>query len=253
MATVTDHPSGSFCLHVAASAEPARAQAFWGALLGWAFAPLALGPLPTWEAQLDGETVAVLTQAAPGAPSHWLSYLRTDSPGPVLARVGALGGRLLGPWAPAGGLGSAVSALDGQGALLAFWQPRTYIGARRVAGPGAAVWRELATHDPAGAAAFYDGLVGWRADTLPTPEAPRAVLLRRGLPVAGLRLLDPDEAQIPAHWAVHLGVSALEPALAQVQGLGGRVVRAPQPVPGRGRAALIVDPVGLPAWLAEAG
>lgn len=71
---------GAMVLNQLNTTDPEGAQAFYGALFGWAFAPVAGGALPYWGVtsggRLNGGMMA-LDPRAP-APPHWLVYFTVD-------------------------------------------------------------------------------------------------------------------------------------------------------------------------------
>ena len=100
---------------------------------------------------------------------------------------------------------------------------------------GTPCWTELVTPDPAAAAAFYAGVLGWSgADGAPE-------FRRDGLPVAGLRQGDPAG---PAGWLSYVATDDLAGTAERAEQNGGAVVAPPYEVPGRGRAAMVADPAG---------
>lgn len=115
-------------------------------------------------------------------------------------------------------------------------------------------WYELATTSPTDAAAFYEALVGWDAQTWGGPHD-YTLLVGPGGPVGGL-MTQPDDAKAMGYgpmWVGYVGVPALEPALARAVELGATVHMGPLDIPGAGRYAVLVDPQGAPFGLHQAG
>lgn len=93
---------------------------------------------------------------------------------------------------------------------------------------GAPVWAELVSYDRAASAAFYGGLLGWKADA------------------AGFTLADMRVAGIASggsEWRLYLRVSDVDAAAAAAEEAGGQVYLAP-PTGDLGRAVLMTDPTG---------
>jgi predicted enzyme related to lactoylglutathione lyase len=49
---------------------------------------------------------------------------------------------------------------------------------------------------------------------------------------------------VPAHWLAYVTVEAVDETAARAASLGGRIVALPFDVPGVGRVAVLVDPLG---------
>ncbi len=101
---------------------------------------------------------------------------------------------------------------------------------------GTPCWVELVTPDPAGATAFYGGLLGW-SGVDGGPE-----FRRDGLAVAGLR--GSDDPGRPAGWLSYVATDDPAGAVARAEAAGGSVLAPPFEVPGRGEAAVLAHPAG---------
>ena len=68
------------------------------------------------------------------------------------------------------------------------------------------------------------------------------VLLKvNGRPAAGLIQILPEWGDVPSNWSVVFEVEGCDAAVAQVQELGGSVVREPHDLEGVGRFAVVAD------------
>jgi predicted enzyme related to lactoylglutathione lyase len=108
--------------------------------------------------------------------------------------------------------------------------------------PGTFCWAELATPDPEGARAFYQAVLGWRAD----PE--RALFAAPGAPGERPRAtasLRPAPAGTAASWTSAVVVGHLPAARARAIRLGGVVLAEALPVTGLGTLAVIRDRAGI--------
>lgn len=104
---------------------------------------------------------------------------------------------------------------------------------------GTFCWVDLGTTDLQGAKRFYEGLLGWQAEEVETPD-PGVYLVARidGRDVAGLH----DHSQGGAHdWDSYIAVDDLDATLAAVDELGGAVEYGPHDIPGSARMATITD------------
>lgn len=113
---------------------------------------------------------------------------------------------------------------------------------------GRFVWHELLTTDPAGAAAFYTGVLGWSArEWLPSSDAARCALWAQGsVPLGGLMQLPQDvrTAGAPPYWLAYVSTPDADATVARAWGLGAKILAAPMDMPGVGRVAVLADPQG---------
>jgi predicted enzyme related to lactoylglutathione lyase len=108
------------------------------------------------------------------------------------------------------------------------------------------VWYELTTTDTAGAARFYESVIGWASADASTPRQPYTLFSAAGVPVAGL-LPMPEHLQargLGPHWTGYIGVSDLDGVLARIRQAGGTLHFGPEAVPAVGRLAVVGDPQG---------
>lgn len=153
------------------------AMAFYGAVLGWTFAPATPPGTPFRYviAQLDGADVAGLggpaeapgagdgVVGAEGAPT-WNTYVAVEDADAAAARVADLGGTVTQPPTAAGEGGRSVVATDPSGAQVRLWEARNRLGAQVANAPGSWNFSELHTADRDAAVRFYGALFGWQLD-----------------------------------------------------------------------------------------
>ncbi|MFG5408104.1 VOC family protein [Piscinibacter sakaiensis] len=106
------------------------------------------------------------------------------------------------------------------------------------------VWYELMTSDPAAAAAFYTGVVGWQAADSGMPGVDYTVLSAGPSMIAGLMALPEHLVAegVPPHWIGYVGVDDVDAKTAELQRLGGQLHKAPEDIPGVGRFAVRTAP-----------
>ena len=109
---------------------------------------------------------------------------------------------------------------------------------------GAFSWNELMTSDPAGAAAFYRQLFGWRIDEVNMGTGPYRVVHAGDAAVGGIMAMPPGAPPMPPAWGCYVTVADLDQTLATCKALGGKVAMQPMVVPNVGRVAVIQDPQG---------
>jgi predicted enzyme related to lactoylglutathione lyase len=114
---------------------------------------------------------------------------------------------------------------------------------------GTFCWVDLGTADPAGAKAFYGGLLGWELEDLPAGGKGTYTICRLGgKAVAGLY----DQAE-GAGWGSYVKVDDVDRAAARARELGAELLVEPFGTPGGGRVATVRDPAGAPVSLSRPG
>jgi predicted enzyme related to lactoylglutathione lyase len=115
--------------------------------------------------------------------------------------------------------------------------------------PGTPSWIDLGSPDPKGAAAFYGGLFGWKAEFDPRPEAGGyGMFTLDGKNVAGIGpQQNPD---MPPYWTVYITVADADETVKKVNDAGGTTIAGPMDVFDAGRMAVFQDSVGsfISAW-----
>ena len=239
----TEHPPGTFSWTDLATTDPDAAKAFYTALLGWEPDDHANpgGGVYTFLRKQGLEVAALHGHLPEGAPPNWTSYVTVEDADAVAKQAGELGARTLAGPFDVGRAGRMAVLQDPQGAVFAVWEPRQSIGARLVNDPGALCMNQLNVSDRDVARSFYEGLFGWRFETV--SEGPHFEAVYNGDRLnAGLMDLPPD-AQVPSHWLVYFTVENLDDDAARIAELGGVVVVAPTRVPA-GRFLVARDPQG---------
>jgi predicted enzyme related to lactoylglutathione lyase len=110
---------------------------------------------------------------------------------------------------------------------------------------GRFVWQELMTEDTAAAATFYSKLLGWHVHASGgDPAYTELHVGDRG--VAGMMKM-PDSAKAmgakPA-WMPYITADAVDPAVVEIERLGGKVIKPASDIPNVGRFAVVSDPQG---------
>ncbi|MEV6709889.1 VOC family protein [Micromonospora wenchangensis] len=229
--------------------DPAQAETFYAALLGWTVRAERLGGTTYRMCSIDGRDVAGISDAAAlhgDRPRGWLTYFAVDDIAASARQAVALGGELVAPprYLPAAGTGAAV--IDPFGAAFGLYQGESRVGVQAVNSVGALCWNELDTGEPAEAVAYYRTLFGYttqQRDDSPTAR-PYTVLMLADVPVAGVLELDnawPNP--IPSTWVTYFAVASLDDALVRVTALGGKPTVGPVDTP-HGRLHLVKDPGG---------
>jgi len=109
---------------------------------------------------------------------------------------------------------------------------------------GAFSWTELLTSDVAAARKFYGELLGWKIRDMEGSSMGYRIISTGEQDVGGMMAI-PDKAKgmAPA-WGTYVTVKNVDETTARVKALGGKVLSAPQDIPGVGRFSVIQDPQG---------
>lgn len=242
-------PPGTPCWVDISVTDPARARAFYAAVLGWEFSDQdeRLGGYVT--ALVDGERVAGLAPPMPPGlsdgpePPHvWTTYLAADDLASLTERVTAAGGQVVMPAMPLEELGAMALFLDPTGAGFGVWQAGQHTGATLVNAPGALAWSDVMVGDFAAGRQFYAEVFGYRYDDLAGGGLPYALFTPPGAPRPAGGIGQVGEGGFP-HWVVTFGVADADVAVRQARAHGGSVVTEPYDFE-FGRAAIVVGPDG---------
>ena len=114
-----------------------------------------------------------------------------------------------------------------------------------MAADGTFVWYELMTTDLAAASAFYSTVNGWEVVDSGMPGQTYLIAQAAGVPMGGIMGM-PEAVLAAGHGPAWRGmVSAdVDKTAASITAAGGRVLRAPEDIPGVGRFAVVADPQG---------
>ncbi|HEX2040814.1 MAG TPA: VOC family protein [Acidimicrobiales bacterium] len=219
------------------------AVAFYGTLFGWTVAKAAPDSGGYRMALLREKAVAGVGPAQDPGPPRWTTYVSVADADTTTAAVREAGGTVLLEPMDVLDAGRMAVFSDPTGVVLSIWQPGQHRGAQLANEPGTFCWSELNSRDTETAAAFYEAVFGWKADTTTEPTQYTQFVLD-GRSVAGM--LDmagrvPDE--VPAHWLVYFGSADVDGTVAAAQQEGGQVFVGPMDIPA-GRFAVLGDPQG---------
>jgi uncharacterized protein len=106
------------------------------------------------------------------------------------------------------------------------------------------VWYELCTTDPAAAASFYAGVVGWTAKPSGLPGVDYTLLCVGDRQVGGVISLPPEQMPPRPVWFGYIGVDDVDAKATEISAAGGGIHKTPQDIPSIGRFAVVNDPQG---------
>lgn len=115
------------------------------------------------------------------------------------------------------------------------------------------IWYELMTTDQDAAIAYYEKVVGWRAEDMSIPEMGDyryTILNAAGRGVGGLALIPDEYAEfMEPGWFGYVHVADADAAAAAMEAAGGKVLMKPDDIPTVGRFAMVADPTGAAFYL----
>jgi predicted enzyme related to lactoylglutathione lyase len=230
------------------STDPDASKRFYGALFGWDFddVPTPQGPIYSM-CKLRGKEVAGIGPLPPdmaeaGMPPMWNSYVTVDDVDATAASVADAGGTVMMPPMDVMDAGRMAGIMDPTGAAIMIWQAKDSIGAQLVNENGTLTWNELITPDVDAAAAFYEKLFGWKAQTDDMGGGMNYTsFLLDGQPVGGA--MKPPMEGMPPFWGVYFAVDDCDGTVATAKEAGATIVVEPNDIP-PGRMAVITDPIG---------
>ena len=111
--------------------------------------------------------------------------------------------------------------------------------------PGKIVWSDLFVDDVARVRDFYTRLFGWSWRWVGGDDRRYGLLLRDGIPVAGIARLAPEDAPRPyGRWVHYLSAPDVGAVTDATLASGGRVLLAPRTFPERGEFSILADSEG---------
>ena len=111
---------------------------------------------------------------------------------------------------------------------------------------GTFYWNELMTSDVDRARAFYSATLGWTFEPMPMGEGTTYWVIRLGETMVG-GMMDMNGVTppgVPPHWFAYIAVDDVDAKVANAVSLGATIVRPAWDVPGVGRIAILMDPLG---------
>ncbi|TXM74292.1 VOC family protein [Methylobacterium sp. WL103] len=247
---MADH-AGTFVWYELTTPDVAAAQAFYGAVAGWAIVDAGMPGIDyrlatVGDVRICGMMASAGCEAPAGTRHGWLGYVGVADVDASAERVTAAGGRITFAPRDIPGVGRFCMAADPQGAAFALFRgdgPPPPMPPRGTPGPFA--WHELHARDWEPAFAFYAGLFGWETSMAVDmgPMGTYQVFARYGVDLGGMM-----SAPLPTapSWLFYIAVEAIDAAAERVAAAGGTVLQGPHPVPGGDWIVQAQDPQGTP-------
>ncbi|MGD9531650.1 VOC family protein [Pseudonocardia sp.] len=246
MARIESATIGAPCWFDLFTRDPARAEEFYGAVLGWTADP-AITEFGGYVNFRSGDTIVAGMLSHDGTADHpdgWTVYFATTDAKATADTAVAAGATVADEPMQVGDLGTFAVLVDPAGAPFGLWQPGAHQGFGVAAEAGAPLWFEYHAREYAPAVGFYTAALGVEASVMSdTPEFRYSQLVVDGEPRAGIFDATYLPEGVPSNWQVYLGVPDTDAAVDTVVRLGGRVIHAAEDTP-FGRIATVVDPTG---------
>jgi len=109
---------------------------------------------------------------------------------------------------------------------------------------GALGWVELMTTDVKAAKKFYTSIFGWETEKAPMEGMEYTMVKVGGEAVGGVMQAPAECEGQPPCWHIYVTVDDVDATAKKVKAHGGKVLRAPEDIPGVGRFCVIQDPQG---------
>ncbi len=237
------HP-GKFVWFEHLSADVPAARRFYEALFGWHTEAMPMGARTYSMIMNGGNAIGGYFSAPAGVPPNWLGYLSVDDVD--ASHRAALAAGASERMAPTniGEVGRSSVIADPTGAVLALWKSaRGDAPDAAQAAMGAFCWNELTTGDEIKALAFYERVFGYGHDTMDMGPMGSYYILKTGT-TGRAGLMRTPAGGPPPMWLPYVAVADVDACAARAATLGAQVMKPPQDIPGVGRFAILLDPLG---------
>jgi hypothetical protein len=235
--------------------DVAKAKAFYGALFGWTFKDMEMGPGGTYGViENGGKGIGGIMKQPPGmeaVPAMWTSYVAVPDVDASVAAAKSSGGQV--PWGPTDveGVGRMATVLGFDGTAIAVMKPspRDESMAPPTGRPPAGdfCWETLTTADVDRAKTFWTSVMPWKASSgagMPTFSVGDGMENQ----VADIQ---PTRGPVPPNWLTYVVVAKIEPAAEKALQLGGKLMMPAMAIPNVGRIGVILDDQGAALGLFE--
>jgi len=250
MQEVPDFKPGTFCWIELGTSDNEAAKTFYTQLFGWDYVDNPMGPGAVYTIlKLDGKDIGGLYKLMPdmvahGIPPNWMSYVSVSSADETAEKAKAEGATLLNGPFDVYSLGRMAVVQDPTGAVFSLWEAKDNKGSGIYNVPNSFCWNELGTNDTQRAGEFYSNTFGWTRDTQTFGPMEYTIFKNGDRGAGGMYKITPEMGPIPPHWLVYFAVDDCDAMVQKATGLGGRVMKPADDIPGVGRFAILNDPQG---------
>jgi len=230
-----------------ATAEPARAEDFYGQVFEWAIREPGVESGGYVNFFLGEDVVAGMIGNRPdsGFPDGWTTYLASADVRATAAAVPEAGGEVVREPMDIHDVGSMALVRDAGGASVGLWQPGTHRGFGARGRAGAPAWHELHTWKYAETVRFYEQALQWRTSVMgDSPDFRYTVMVDdQGVQLAGIMDGSVYAPEGQPSWSTYWGSDDVDATLSAVERMGGRILQPAEDTP-YGRLAQAADPTG---------
>jgi len=249
MANVDTHAPGTLCWAELGTTNQDAAKKFYQSVLGWTPVDHPMGPGFVYTMfTLDGRNAGAcytLTPDMPGenVPPHWLLYVSVSDADQTASKVARAGGKLLKEPFDVMEFGRMGVLQDPNGAVIAFWQPKTHPGFGIEGAPGTLCWADLMTPDQPGAAKFYEAIFGWKTEA--GKDNSGYLHIKTGDKfIGGIPPAEHRNPNAPPHWMAYFLVANCDASTEKAKSAGANILMPPMSMEGVGRWSVVADPAG---------
>jgi predicted enzyme related to lactoylglutathione lyase len=240
------HLPGKFVWFEHVSSDIGKARAFYEPLFDWHVESMPMGGESYSMIMTAGnQGIGGLTKARPGAASHWQSYLSVADVDASYAAAIAAGAKSQMAPVDFGKVGRGAALTDPTGAAFSLWRSADADRPDAEQTPvGEWYWNELWTPDAKTALAFYERVFGYAHDAMDMGPQGTYYVLKSPDGKARGGLMQSHDPKAQTMWLPYVGVADCDASAAKAGRLGAQVVVAPTDIPGVGRFAVLIDPLG---------
>lgn len=240
---------GKFTWFEHVSNDLTKARAFYEPLFDWHVEAMPMGEKTYHLIHSSGEGnpgIGGFRTAAPGASSHWHSYLSVLDVDKSYAAAVKGGAKSLLPPTDFAPVGRGAALADPTGAGFSIWKDAE--GDRPdvdKTADGDWYWNELWTQNVKAALAFYETVFGYSHDSMDMGAQGTYYLLKTldGKLRGGVTAA--SEPSAPPMWLPYVHVADCDATAKKAQKLGARqVIVPPTDIPGVGRFSILIDSLG---------
>ncbi|MGD8555795.1 MAG: VOC family protein [Chromatiales bacterium] len=236
------------------TSEIEKARAFYGDVFGWQFETRGTSEKPYVLVRNEGSPVAGMVRYPATdedvLQSRWVGLLSVNDVDATTDSIRKAGGEVLLDPVTLRGRGDVALVADPEGARFGLLATESGDPPDAMPEPGRWLWHELWANSASKATDFYRQTVGYSIK--PTGRARGKIeqhLVSGGYPRAGI--IQYGMSGLPSAWLHYVRVTDVQQAVERVRKAGGSVLIAPTREFRKGRAAVIVDPMGAPLGIAE--
>lgn len=216
--------------------DPASAQKFYEAVMGWTFETMPMPEVDYRVASTNSQPVAGFINTpehAQSMPDMWFAYIGVEDVNATADKVKALGGRIDIEPTDIPGVGRFAFCTDPQGAHFYIMRGESEEASTAFAleQPGHACWNELVTSDQTAALEFYTQLFGWdHGGAMPMGPAGDYTFINHDGAMIGAVMNAPEEGTKP-FWNFAFQVADIDKVKSAIEESGGTIRMGPTELP----------------------